>query len=101
MEQVDNYICLGQIMSFKDKMGKEIEKRMSPAWKGYWTLRSMFKGNSTEGSKIKMLESCIMPILKYEAQTWLLTDAQIRRLVATPSRMERSILGLRKKGKIS
>ncbi len=83
LETVEEYTYLGQIISFKEKMGKEIERRISHAWKGYWDLKLVFKGSVKISSKIRMFEACVLPILLYGAQMWTVTKAQTRRLVTT------------------
>ncbi len=46
-------------------------------------------------SKIKILESCTIPILYYGCQTWSLTKNQMNRIKSTQKAMERSVLGLK------
>ncbi len=100
LETVEEYTYLGHIISFKEKMGKKIERRIIQAWKGYWALKLVFKGSLKISSKIRMFEACFLPVLLYEAQTWTLTKAQTGRLVTTQRAMERSILGIKKKERI-
>jgi len=100
LEYVEDYTYLGQIISFKNKTNKEISKRVSQAWKSFWAQKWIFKGKLKIASKVKMLEACIIPILTYGAQTWSLTQAQARRLVTAQRAFERSLLNIRKSGKI-
>ena len=39
LQVVENYTYLGQIVTFREKMKKEIEARIRQAWKGYWALK--------------------------------------------------------------
>ncbi len=51
--------------------------------------------------KLKILESCVLSVLTYGAQTWSLTNRQLQRLTTTQNSMMRSILGIKLKDKIS
>ncbi len=50
--------------------------------------------------KLKILESCVLLVLTYGAQTWSLTNRQLQRLTTTQNSMIRTILGIRLKDKI-
>lgn len=45
IESVKEIPYLGQLIAFENKMEKEINRRIGLAWKKYWTLRHIFKGN--------------------------------------------------------
>ena len=55
----------------------------------------IFKSKIALRTKIKVLESCIMPVLCYGAETWTLTKTQVAK------GMERVITGVRKKDRVS
>lgn len=40
IEYVDEYIYLGQIVSFQDRQGKEVERRIQNAWKSFWSMKA-------------------------------------------------------------
>jgi hypothetical protein len=73
IERVVEYTYLGRLISFQEGLNKEIQARKRKAWSGYWSLKQIFKGNVQIKSKTKILDSCVMPILAYGAQTWSLT----------------------------
>ena len=77
-----------------DKMEKDLEHRKKKAWRGYWTLSEVFKGNKLKLLlKTKILESCVIPCLAYSAQTWTLTLWQESSLQTIQRSMVRSMLG--------
>lgn len=93
IDKTTEYNYLGQIISFQNKLNKELSERKRKAWKNYWSLKHIFKNKKVKtNSKIKMLEICTLPVLYYEAQTWSLTKSQSNELKVTQKSMERSIL---------
>ena len=90
IEQVEEYVYLGQTISTKEGMEKEQKVRRAKAWKKFWTLSKM-----SIRSKIKILESCVIPVLSYGAETWALTKMQVDKLQKTQRSMERNILGIK------
>ncbi len=51
-------------------------------------------------SKLKILESCIVPSLTYWAQTWATTNTQINRIRTTYNKMLRNILNISQTDKV-
>ncbi|CAG9130127.1 unnamed protein product [Plutella xylostella] len=93
IQYVEEYLYLGQIASFHNRQDKEIERRIENAWKSFWSMKSLMKGELPLSLKRKLLDSCILPVLTYGAQTWSLTN-QKSRLKVCQRAMERSILGV-------
>jgi len=69
LERVNEYVYLGQMLSFNDRMDKELKERKRKAWRGFWALYQVFKSEISVPSKMKILESCVVPILTYGFQT--------------------------------
>lgn len=42
MEYVEEYIYLGQIISFDGRGSKEVKRRINSTWKKYWSLKKIF-----------------------------------------------------------
>lgn len=95
INNVTEYIYLGQTVSFQDKSNKEISRRISQGWKKYWSLKNILKSKATKNIKSKVMISCVSPTLLYGSQTWAPTVSQHRRLQSTHQSMKRSILGLK------
>ncbi|XP_048006861.1 uncharacterized protein LOC125242187 [Leguminivora glycinivorella] len=100
IQYVDEYIYLGQIASFENRQCKEIDRRIENAWKSFWSMKTLMKGNLPLTLKRKLVDMCILPILTYGAQTWSLTEAQKSRLKICQRAMERSILGVRRTDRV-
>ena len=70
IENVDEYIYLGQIIAPKQQMSKEINRRISNSWSRYWSLKEIMKSSSVPISeKRKTFNMCILPGLTYGCQT--------------------------------
>ncbi|KAL0852533.1 hypothetical protein ABMA27_017019 [Loxostege sticticalis] len=84
MQYVDEYIYLGQLVSFDNRQEKEIQRRIDNAWKSYWSMKTLMKGDLPLSLKRKLVDVCILPVLTYGAQTAI----------------ERSILGIKRTDKV-
>ena len=84
IDYVEEFVYLGQIISFQDRQDKEISKRIANAWKGYWRLRQLLISKIPIKLKSKLLDMCILPILTYGAATWSLTNKNQARLSKNP-----------------
>ncbi|KAL0839057.1 hypothetical protein ABMA28_017043 [Loxostege sticticalis] len=79
MEYVDEYIYLGQIVSFENRQDKEIGRRIENAWKSFWSMKAYMKGDLPISLKRKLVDTCILPVL---------------------TAMERSVLGIKRMDKV-
>jgi len=99
---VNEYIYLGQTIAMGDRLEEEIKVRKNKGWGKFWSLKKACKNNKLKlKSKIKILESCVMPVLSYGAQTWSLTKEQTKNLQNTQRAMEKKILGIKLKDRVS
>lgn len=97
---VDDYVYLGQVISFNDSSNKEILRRISLGWKKYWSLKFIMKGNYEMQLKKLIFDSCVLPVVLYGSQTWSLTKAQANKVNIWQRAIERSVLKIRKKDKV-
>lgn len=100
VEQVKNYVYLGQLIAIEERTEQEIERRRSLAWKKYWSLKKILKSKVSTKLKTKILRTCVFPTLIYGCQTWAPTTSQMNKLKSTQTTMYRSILGIKKRDKI-
>ncbi|KAI5718070.1 hypothetical protein M8J77_015738 [Diaphorina citri] len=94
IEYVEDYCYLGQTVSFLKHQDKEIKIRIGNAWKQYWSLSFILKGDFSMKIKRDVMNMCILPVLTYGTETLALTKEQTRKLKVCQRRMERSILGI-------
>ncbi|KAJ2950316.1 hypothetical protein O0L34_g11682 [Tuta absoluta] len=100
IQYVDEYIYLGQIVSFQNRQDKEIDRRIENSWRSYWSMKHLMKGDLPLCLKRQLVDMFILPILTYGAQTWSLTGIQKFRLGACQRAMERSILGVKRMDRV-
>lgn len=101
IEKVEDYKYLGQRISFQNKMEAEINMRIANAWRCFWSLKEFFLGCLPIFHKMKLLNSCVIPVLTYGAQCWTLTEDLKHKLRVCQNDMERKILNIRRSHKIS
>ncbi|GBP91608.1 LINE-1 retrotransposable element ORF2 protein [Eumeta japonica] len=62
----DEYVYLGQLITQKDPMQKEVDRRITNGWKRYWSLREAMKDKDLHiNLKSKLFNTCILPVLTY------------------------------------
>ncbi|KAG7311380.1 hypothetical protein JYU34_002422 [Plutella xylostella] len=100
LEYVEDYVYLGQVISFQNRLDKEIDRRVNMGWKKYWSLKYIFKSNLHISIKRKVFNMCVLPTMTYGAQTWSTTKKQRTKLLVNQRAMERSMLGIKLKDRI-
>ena len=101
IQYVQEYIYLGQLISFHNGSDKEINRRMSLAWNKFWSLAFILLDRKTSiRIKKTVMDSCILPVLLYGAQTWSLTIAQKIKIERCQRKMERKILQIKLRDRI-
>lgn len=101
LEYDEETIYLGQTISFENRNGKEVERRIKIGWRKFWSLRSILKAEKvSRRAKSKVIKSCILPTITYGCQTWSLSKVQYERLRVTHMQMLRSVMKIRREDKI-
>lgn len=101
LEYVDSYIYLGKQISFgKQNNELEVERRISGAWKKFWSLKDILKGTMPINLKKKLMDTCLLPSITYGCQTWKYTLRVKNKIRSCQRSMERSITNVRKIQKI-
>lgn len=101
VDYVEDFIYLGQLVSFSERQDKELRRRIQNAWKGFWKLKTYLTSRSLPMKlKARIFNMCIVPILTYGCQTWSFTKRQRSRMETTQRRMERRMLNKTWKDKI-
>lgn len=102
VEYVEEYIYLGQLVSFRDCTVKEIQRRIALAWKKFWSLKEIMKNKNVPiNIKRKIYECTILPCLTYGCQTWSLRKEDEEKIAICQRKMEKSMLGIKHSDKIS
>lgn len=102
IEYVKDYVYLGQSVSFENCTEKEIQRRIAIAWRKFWSYKEIMKSREIKVYiKKKLFEVAILPCLTYGCQTWALRKEEEEKLAICQRKMERSMLGLRMKDRVS
>jgi Reverse transcriptase (RNA-dependent DNA polymerase) len=100
-EIVEDYCYLGQIASFDNRQNKQIESRISAAWRSFWSLKKFFKSKMANYHKKRLFDACVLPVFTYGSQTWALTETDKQKIAVAQRNMERSMLNIRLSDQIS
>ncbi|KAJ4427383.1 hypothetical protein ANN_25004 [Periplaneta americana] len=102
LQYVEDYIYLGQLVGLKSCMTRDLKRRIASAWRAFWSLQFILLDKKLNRKlKLEVLQSCIFPTLLYGCQTWKLTVNQKTQIQICQRKMERKILGLSLRDKIS
>lgn len=100
--QVTSYKYLGhEICIGRDNQTREINRRIGLTWSAFGKLRNVFKANIPVCLKRKTFNQCVLPVLTYGAETLTLTKNTVNRIQIAQRRMERSMLSLSLRDRIS
>ena len=62
IETVQNALYLGQLISFTNRIKKELEMRISTACNKFWSLKNMLRGPFQEKLRSKIFNMCVVPV---------------------------------------
>jgi hypothetical protein len=91
---VEKFIYLGQEINTKGDFSGEISRRIQLSWAAFNKFKGIFTSKIPLCLKRKLYNQCILPVMTYGCQTWVLTQAQLNRLQVTQRKMERIMLGI-------
>ncbi|KAJ4438638.1 hypothetical protein ANN_14585 [Periplaneta americana] len=119
VDYVTEYIYLGQLMLYvciyshcsgyiypvavvHNRRQNEIQRRIGNAWKRFWSL-SFILTDKTYNLKLRsgVMNSCILPVLLYGAQTWSLTAREWDMLRKCQRKMESKMLNITLRHRLS
>ena len=102
IERVDSYVYLGHKLKLGlDNQTAEVKRRIGLGWAAFGKLRQIFKSKMNNSLKRKVFDSCVLPVLTYGAETLTLTRASENKLRVTQRAMERSMLGITLRDKMT
>ena len=89
LEQVDNYIYLGRIVTMNNEIMVEILNRTKLGWRAFGQMSPICRSNMSVYLKRKVFDQCILPVLTYGCDTWTLIAKVIQKLKVIQRSMER------------
>ena len=93
---VNDYIYLGQNMSF-NTIEDEVSRRIRLSWAAFGILHNVFNPHSNipQHLKTRVYNQCVLPVLTYGCETWILTKKTIQTIAVNQRHMERKMIGVR------
>ena len=102
IERVDSYVYLGHKLKLGlDNQTAEVKRRIGLGWAAFGKLRLIFKSQMNNSLKRKVFDTCVLPVLTYGAETLTLTKASENKLRVAQRAMERSMLGITLRDKMT
>ena len=98
IEQVDAMKYLGVIISSDGSMDKEVEARIGNATQVIGGMNEMVlrRKELSRSTKLKVVNTTVMPTLTYSCETWSLSKRQQSKVQATQMNVLRRIEGVRR-----
>ncbi|GBP32374.1 Putative uncharacterized transposon-derived protein F52C9.6 [Eumeta japonica] len=94
LEFVSKYTYLGQLISPKNLIAKEINTRIANGWKKFWSLEEIMKSQDLGMSlKRKTFNICVLPCVIYACETWALNKSFRDKLSKRQRTTERTRVG--------
>ena len=89
INEVDNYIYLGQMVTNNHDQEQELRHRRGLGWTTLGKLDSMIQNKRIPlRLKTKVHNECILPVITYGSETWSLSKTQLQKMVTTQCKME-------------
>ena len=92
LEEVEEYIYLGQRITLKKDYDGEIKRRIKIGWKTFGINRDVLKSKMPMCLKRKVYNQCVIPAMTYGCETWKLTKGTENLLRIAQRAMERAML---------
>lgn len=96
VEATDSFVYLGSRISSDCSSEAEINRRLSLARSAFGRLYRVWRSRRVRSrTKIRILDTCVLPVLLYGCESWCLSATTARRLDAYHRSCLRHILGIR------
>ena len=96
IEAVTEFIYLGSKITSDCSSSEDIDRRIRLAFGSFGRLHKVWRSSKIRNTtKIRVLNTCILPILTYASETWTLSAAQSQSIDVFHRKCLRNILGIR------
>ena len=94
LEEVQDYVYLGQEVNMRRDMEKEISRRIRAGWKAFNSVKDVLKARLDKSTRAGLFNATVLPAMLYACETWATTKREEQRLTTAQRAMERAMLGL-------
>ena len=95
VEEVEQFCYLGSVITNDSSCDKEIKTRLGKANTTFGRLTNIWRNKSLNVKvKVRLYDSLVLSTLKYGAETWSMTAANMKKLEAAHHKWLRRILGI-------
>jgi Reverse transcriptase (RNA-dependent DNA polymerase) len=102
VESVDQFCYLGSVQDVSGRCHPDMMRRLGIAASSMNSLSRVWSQSKLSlSTKLRVYQTCIVPVLLYGSDTWTLLQADIHRLQAFHMRCQRRILGISWRDKIT
>jgi len=94
LEDVDNYIYLGRLVTVKNELRPEIARRRKAGWAAFGSIKDVIDETRDVQLRAHLFDSTVLPALCYGAETWSLNKGLAEQLRVAHASLERRLVGL-------
>ncbi|CAM4651932.1 unnamed protein product [Lepidochelys kempii] len=94
IEEVEQYVCLGQEINMRHDQEGELSQRKKAGWCAFTSIKDVLQGKINQATRASLFNSTVLPAMLYSSKTWALTKTGEQQLSVTERAMERRILGI-------
>ena len=100
IEEVENYIYLGKMVTSNGDIMPEIKRRITLGWAAFSKVYDLMRSKKTSIEiKRRIFNEYILPVMTYGSETWSLNEIATNKLAVAQRKMERIMLGITLKDK--
>ena len=102
LEEVESFIYLGSSIDKSGKASTEVDTRIEKGDRAYqmWRKKVFRSANLSKATKMRVFRTLVMSVLLYGAETWTITQKDLRKLRTFHLKCLRDILGVTRWDKI-
>ena len=94
LERVNKFVYLGSEITPNNDISGEVERRISSATRAFYALGKLFKSRLlSRRTKLRLLNSMVLPVLTFGAETWSLTQTLERKILRFENDKLKTICG--------
>lgn len=94
LEDVENYVYLGRLVTVKNELRPEIARRRNAGWAAFRSIKDVIDETSDKQLRAQLFDTIVLPALCYGAETWSLNKGLAKRLRVAHASLERRLVGL-------